>query len=66
MAGRSIIDLLLTTRSIITDWHPWFKKALQNALPDFPIQTLQHFTTPQVSSMLPSIDYNEGGEHCDQ
>lgn len=49
---------------IITDWQPWFGKSLQDALPDFPMRTLAHFSAPQSSSMLPSIDYNEGELSC--
>jgi hypothetical protein len=47
---------------MITDWQPWFAKPLQEAFPDFPVQALLHFSSPQTSSMLPSIDYNEGGK----
>lgn len=56
---------LLVTDSwfrIITDWQPWFERALREALPDFPMQTLLQFSSPQAASMLPSIDYNEGGK----
>ncbi|RFU34416.1 hypothetical protein B7463_g1904, partial [Scytalidium lignicola] len=45
---------------IITDWRREFGTPFHNALPDFPMQTLMYFDTPEVASVLPTIDYNEG------
>ncbi|KAH8819972.1 hypothetical protein F5884DRAFT_849257 [Xylogone sp. PMI_703] len=45
---------------VITDWSREFRKPFHSTFLDFPIQTLLCFDTPDVASMLPAIDYNEG------
>lgn len=49
---------------IITDWQLWFLDSLQTALPGFPIQTLLHLSSSKATTMLPTVDHNEGELSC--